>query len=748
MKKAKLIGNISAITFVLVMIVGVIGVSLGSVSQAEASPATIYVPDDYSTIQAAVDFASPGDTIIVRDGTYIENVNVDKDHLIVQSQNGAKVTIVQAANPDGHVFDVTADYVNINGFTVTGATTWLKAGVMIEREVTHCTLLHNVILNNSLGICLGLYSSNNILDGNTVMGNQWCGIEFYISAHNTLSNNVILDNHHNLDISGGGAFSLISYIHDIDTSNTVNGKTIQYLVNEDGIVIDSTWNVGYLGLINCTDVLVKDLALDNYNGQGILLAHSTNSRVENVNISNNSFSGIMLSYSSNIGLTNNVAFNNVNGIELDYSSSCSLIENTVSNNDLYGIQLHSSNDNTLQGNIALNNTLGIHLLKSPSNTLAGNTMLGNERNFSVRGNQFADFMQNIDTSNAVNGKPVQYLVNRKGLVIDSTWDVGYLGVVDCENMVVKGLSLNDNEQGVLLAYSSDSRIENTTARHNLHGLVLVGSSNNTLNNNLLLENYGHGINLYSSSHNILINNICSNNGIGASYNGSGIQLLECYGNTLRANVVSNNDRGVQFSYSDSNAIYHNNFLYNTYNIISIESNNTYNSPEKMTYAYNGNGYTSHLGNYWSDYVGGDVDGDGIGDNPYTIDSDIDNYPLMGAFENGVVLMHYDLTVTSTAGGSVTAPGEGTFNYNEGTLVALVAAPDAGYQFINWTGNVDTIANVNVGETNITMNSDYSIMASFEEIPLPPVNWPLIGGIIATAVAVGLGIFLVRRRRAA
>ena len=49
-----------------------------AVATAIASAATIYVPDDYPTIQAAVDAANAGDTIIVRDGTYIENVNVNK----------------------------------------------------------------------------------------------------------------------------------------------------------------------------------------------------------------------------------------------------------------------------------------------------------------------------------------------------------------------------------------------------------------------------------------------------------------------------------------------------------------------------------------------------------------------------------------------------------------------------------------------------------------------------------------------
>jgi hypothetical protein len=73
---------------------------------------------------------------------------------------------------------------------------------------------------------------------------------------------------------------------------------------------------------------------------------------------------------------------------------------------------------------------------------------------------------------------------------------------------------------------------------------------------------------------------------------------------------------------------------------------------------------------------------------------------------------YDLTIDSTVGGNVTTPGEGTFAYDEGTVIDLVAAPDSGYRFVNWTGNVSTIANVTAAVTNITMNADYSITANF------------------------------------
>ncbi|MEE8636743.1 MAG: X2-like carbohydrate binding domain-containing protein [Dehalococcoidia bacterium] len=116
---------------------------------------------------------------------------------------------------------------------------------------------------------------------------------------------------------------------------------------------------------------------------------------------------------------------------------------------------------------------------------------------------------------------------------------------------------------------------------------------------------------------------------------------------------------------------------------------------------------------------------------------------------GEIPVQYDLTISSTTGGAVTEPGEETFAYDAGTVVDLVAEPDEGYGFFRWTGDVDTIADVGAASTGITMEGSYNITASFgTEIPLPLVNRPLIGGIIAAVIVAGLVVFLVRRRTGA
>jgi outer membrane protein assembly factor BamB len=91
-----------------------------------------------------------------------------------------------------------------------------------------------------------------------------------------------------------------------------------------------------------------------------------------------------------------------------------------------------------------------------------------------------------------------------------------------------------------------------------------------------------------------------------------------------------------------------------------------------------------------------------------------DYSITANFEQ--IPPQFDLTISSTTGGSVTAPGEGTFPYEEGTGVNLVAEAEEGYRFVNWTGHVDTIADADAASTSITVNGDYSITANFEVAP--------------------------------
>ncbi|MFC1978034.1 cell surface protein, partial [Chloroflexota bacterium] len=128
MRGNSLIVKSFCVALVCITLGGMFGASVNTAYAAS----TIYVPDDYLTIQAGVDAASSGDTIIVKDGTYTENINVNTDNLTIQSANGANATIVQADNSSDHVFEIMADYVTLQGFTVKGANGTGKSGVYLD----------------------------------------------------------------------------------------------------------------------------------------------------------------------------------------------------------------------------------------------------------------------------------------------------------------------------------------------------------------------------------------------------------------------------------------------------------------------------------------------------------------------------------------------------------------------------------------------------------------------------------------
>ena len=154
-------------------------------------------------IQDAINTSHPGDTIYVHAGLYYENLNVGKRLTLIGEGTDVVTVTAASASADDDVFEVFADYVNISGFTVTGATqgSGVGAGICLF-YAEHCNISNNNISNNSCGIYME-DTSNNMLRNNTISGNGW-----------------------NFGVFGK---SLSHYIHDIDTSNTVNGLSFHYL---------------------------------------------------------------------------------------------------------------------------------------------------------------------------------------------------------------------------------------------------------------------------------------------------------------------------------------------------------------------------------------------------------------------------------------------------------------------------------------------------------------------------------------
>ena len=264
-------GGSNAFLMVFSCCAGVLAVLLLACADTAAG-ATLVVDDDggagvdYTTIQAAVDAASAGDTIEVRSGTYHENVDVNKP--LTLRGEGADVVTVRAAsvNPQSihdHVFEVTVDYVNISGFTAEGGGVFYgvrMAGVCLF-GADFCDVFNNNVSNNADGISL-YDSNNNALTNNTASNNVGFGIHLDHSGNNTIAKNTVSN-------TGCG----VSLYYSSNNMITNNNASLNY---GSGIALESSSN----------NALTKNTANSN-RYRGIVLYSSNNNTIYHNNLIDN-----------------------------------------------------------------------------------------------------------------------------------------------------------------------------------------------------------------------------------------------------------------------------------------------------------------------------------------------------------------------------------------------------------------------------------------------------------------------------
>jgi nitrous oxidase accessory protein len=182
-----------------------------------AGAAEFIVPVDYHTIQGAIDHAATGDTVIVEDGLYKENI-VIKIPVVLRSRNGSERTIVEPVEPKRDVIRVQDVKVEVGqggavvtGFTLRGSAvaglhivkspntkvfrnniTGNKYGLHVEYSVGSI-IKENVLSLNEQGLYL-FYSDKSLIENNEVNSNTNSGILLHSSHKNTLLENVANSN--------------------------------------------------------------------------------------------------------------------------------------------------------------------------------------------------------------------------------------------------------------------------------------------------------------------------------------------------------------------------------------------------------------------------------------------------------------------------------------------------------------------------------------------------------------------------
>jgi parallel beta-helix repeat protein len=404
---------------------------------------------NYSTIQGAIDApeTSGGNTIVVDSGTYYEHLTVSKpvflvgesrnDTIIDGSGSGPVVTLsadnITVANftirNAGNQFSPMATCVFGNNIanilmennTLMNASNGIIFYACHNSSMNHnlaeectvmglhfdttvdCIMTGNTVNDSFEGIVLEK-SAGNLIQGNLLMDNN-VSMDFYASVDNAVEGNDLINNSVGIVLDScngtnsfrnnsitGAAYNLLvwgpsteAFVQNIDTSNSVDNRTVYYIVNSNNSTLNpiSCPNVGYLALVNCTRTTVKDIDLSD-DKDGMLMVQSTYCSLVNITLAN-MHTNLTLTFSSGQSIQ---AIQG--GLTLFQSGNNSMTDSRITNNSI-GICLYQSNGNLFYDNSFVDiNEPVISNFQSPTSAPSGSYSV-NEWNNDLEGNYWSSY---------------------------------------------------------------------------------------------------------------------------------------------------------------------------------------------------------------------------------------------------------------------------------------------------------------------------------------------------------------------
>lgn len=582
-------------------------------------PSTVYVDDDndpstpgwgydhFAKIQDGINAVKNNGTVHVKNGTYNENIAIFKT---IDLLGEDKTATYIKATVSGDVVTITGYDVYMSGFTVMKSLGAKTSGINICSNSS--VISGNRIRENCYGISVSFGSWYALVENNDITSNASHGIYLYGSKNTDVIGNNISQN------KGNGIFvessDLCKITNNDIVSNILHGVEISGTSYDNDISDNNPVSGNYYGIyLHCSNAnTVSGNTIDGNRWDGIRIELSGGHSLSGNTVTSNEENGIYLSESDGNTLSGNTITDNYNdGIHLEYSHSNTINnQNTVkSNNDGEGIHLADSNYNTISGNIITqNDDEGILLDASNNNIIDGqNKITWNGWN-GVRCSDNSTYNEIID--NEINSN------SSSGIRFTNT------PASDDHNTVTGNVIKYNDKYGIWIFRSNYNFFSSNTIEYNNDnsstdegGIEIENADFNTVIDNSISSNKGIGIWIIGSKGNDISKNTIENNAI------DGIRLTHvATDNTFTENNFKDNwDIGLHIYNGDNNTAYHNNFSGNT----------DHNAYDKGS----GNDWDNGVeGNYWDDYSGVDLDGDGIGETPYLIEGNVppsqDNYPLM------------------------------------------------------------------------------------------------------------------------
>lgn len=425
---------------------------------------------DSKTIPGAISTALPGDEILLKPATY-DGVIIDRK-LSISGLGGAKIV-----GQRGSALIVTAPGCKISNLSI-------EAGGSSPAIV--------------------LQSPDNIVSGCKILGGS-PGISI-IGRNNTLQAS---------DVQSGVGMEIMGAMCKALNSTFQGGNVGIKLKNTTGNDIRECHLLSATG-IEVTFSSGNRLENNSFSGIGfaVSLTGSTGNWISGNNISGPYMSGIDVLTSGGNNLSGNRVEGGKLGISLRGSENNSLIDNVCSKNEragLYtddsfrneirsnelshngnGILLANSGNNVLAYNRAFLNTYGISLRGSLHNVLRNNSMQSNAYNLRVDSGEESSaelagstrefFLQNIDSSNLVDGKPVCYLVGSRDTEVPQ--GCGFVGMIGCRNVSAVNQTISNSSAGILMVGSTLCRVDASNISKSESGVYLLNSTRWTVKNSL------------------------------------------------------------------------------------------------------------------------------------------------------------------------------------------------------------------------------------------------------------------------
>ncbi|MCX6668094.1 MAG: right-handed parallel beta-helix repeat-containing protein [Euryarchaeota archaeon] len=324
----------------------------------------IIVPDNYRSIQEAINHADEGYRIFVRSGTYEKPRNVNREGITIHGED-SKTTIINGR--DSTAVYIKADSVNFSGFTIT------NNGVndsLLMIDADDCSIFNNILLTDNFydGTEYGIsvYSSYNNIFSNNIISNADYGIEIERSDNNIFTNNTIEKNNVGMYVSSNGNVFSNNLLKNNGEGIFISSSEESYILNN--MIVNSRQSGVYLS--RCLNIVLKN---NEFFGAGlgiygddvsnfvheiegnkvnnkplyyfrqknhftvpsdagqIILVDCNDVTVEKTVISDTS-TALLVAFSENVVIQNNEFSSNYRGVRLSYSYSCSVKQNNFINN--------------------------------------------------------------------------------------------------------------------------------------------------------------------------------------------------------------------------------------------------------------------------------------------------------------------------------------------------------------------------------------------------------------------------------